>query len=160
MNREQAKQYATYAYCAVCLVYAAYLLAPAVGGVAGQYALVAHAGPTSSMEPTFDEGDVLVVANDSVDEGDIVAFHPNGDRGQLYLHRAVTHVEEGENWYKDVDPQYTDYQSCEKSPACPARNAGWITRGDNETVYDQDRGMTRPVKDGWIRGTSWFILDR
>jgi signal peptidase len=114
------------------------------------------------MEPTFAEGDIMAVNNHSKPaEGAIIAFHPDGDEDStMYLHRAVTHVEEGKNWYQDVDRQYTDYDSCDASPACPARSSGWITRGDNESVYDQDRGMTDPVKRDWIRGVVAFIVDR
>ena len=123
-----------------------------------EYLFVAQ-GSGDSMEPTFEEGDIIVVEGvTEPSEGDLIAFtaHYNGE-DEVVIHRAAFHVEEGENWYEQADPSLTDHESCDDSPACPARSSGWITVGDNEDVYDQERDLPAPVDDDEIEGRAVFV---
>ena len=96
--------------------------------------------------------------------GDVIVYRPGGDAGATpIIHRARFWVEEGENWYDEANPDYLGrYDNCRELPACPAPNAGFITKGDNERTnpqYDQVAQITdRPVKPEWIVGTAEFRI--
>ena len=78
-------------------------------------------------------------------------------RGQSpIIHRAMLHVEEGENWYDRANPEYVSGDSCAEINFCPAPYAGFITKGDNNARYDQSSsmGIAPPVKSEWIRGVA------
>ncbi|WP_254536756.1 S26 family signal peptidase [Halomarina litorea] len=96
--------------------------------------------------------------------GDVIVYRPDGDPGATpIIHRAHFWVEEGENWYDRADPAYLGrYDDCRELPACPAPNAGFITKGDNERTnpqYDQVAQITDdPVKPGWVVGTAEFRI--
>lgn len=86
--------------------------------------------------------------------GDVIIFKPNGGTDTPIIHRAMFHVERGENWYSKADPAYVTAESCDGLRYCPAPHAGYITKGDANPTYDQSYGRTAPVKRGWVIGTS------
>ncbi|MEF8786646.1 MAG: S26 family signal peptidase [Haloarculaceae archaeon] len=100
--------------------------------------------------------------------GDVIVFAPNGNTQQTpIIHRAMFWVEEGENWYDRADPAYVggaDACETDDDPAtdtglrnCPAPHSGFVTKGDNNGLYDQaGRGgaQTGPVKPAWVVGTA------
>ena len=92
--------------------------------------------------------------------GDVIVYQPDGrTRATPIIHRARFWVDEGENWYDEANPEYVGrYDNCDEMPACPAPNAGFITKGDNARTnpqYDQVAGITdRPVRPAWVVGTA------
>jgi signal peptidase I len=93
------------------------------------------------------------------DYGDVIVYEPNGnDRQVPIIHRAHFWVEDGENWYDRANPDYVgDAENCAELRNCPAPNAGFITKGDNEVTnqrYDQARGLSGPVQEEWVIGTA------
>jgi len=90
--------------------------------------------------------------------GDVVIYRPDGESGRTpIIHRAMFWVEEGENWYDEADPSYVGgADDCEELAHCPAPHAGFITKGDNNGVYDQAGAYanTGPVRPGWVVGTA------
>jgi len=90
--------------------------------------------------------------------GDVVVYEPdgNGDRTPI-IHRAMFWVEEGERWYDQADPDAVgSADSCEELANCPAPYAGFITKGDANTAYDQvgPNPHSGPVRSEWIVGTA------
>ena len=83
--------------------------------------------------------------------GDVIIFRPGGRDGVPIIHRAHFWVEEGENWYDRADERYLFGDSCAEIVNCPAPNDGFITKGDANPLYDQNR-MYRPVKSEWVVG--------
>ncbi|MFC7156082.1 S26 family signal peptidase [Halomarina halobia] len=96
--------------------------------------------------------------------GDVIVYQPDGsDSATPIIHRARFWVDEGENWYDKANPEYVGTaDNCEELPACPAPNAGFITKGDNARTnpqYDQVAGIAdRPVAPDWIIGTAEFRI--
>jgi signal peptidase len=105
--------------------------------------------------------------------GDVIVYQPDGSGfATPIIHRAMFWVEDGENWYDRANPEYVGrYDACETDddpvtdtglPACPAPNAGFITKGDNggtNGMYDQAAGIAdSPVKPAWIVGTAEFRI--
>ncbi|MFC6837001.1 S26 family signal peptidase [Halomarina ordinaria] len=96
--------------------------------------------------------------------GDVIVFRPDGSQGATpIIHRAHLWVDEGENWYDRANPDYVGTaDDCEELPACPAPNAGFITKGDNPATnqqYDQVAGIARvPVQPDWVIGTAEFRI--
>jgi signal peptidase len=102
--------------------------------------------------------------------GDVIVFAPQGNDGVTpIIHRAMFWVEAGENWYARADKDYVGgAEACEidEDPStdtglrnCPAPHDGFITKGDNNGLYDQaGRGgaQTGPVKPAWVVGTAEF----
>ncbi|WP_254542852.1 S26 family signal peptidase [Halomarina pelagica] len=94
--------------------------------------------------------------------GDVIVYRPDGsERATPIIHRARFWVNEGENWYDEANPEYLGTaDNCEELPACPAPNAGFITKGDNPRTnpqYDQVAGIaSRPVHPSWVIGTAEF----
>jgi signal peptidase len=95
--------------------------------------------------------------------GDVIVYQPNGREGTTpIIHRARFWVNESENWYDKADPDYVGTASdCDELRNCPAPNAGFITKGDNERTnrrYDQLTGISRPVDPSWVVGTAEFRI--
>jgi signal peptidase len=102
--------------------------------------------------------------------GDVIIFEPGGDDDATpIIHRAMFWVEDGENWYDRANESYVGAaDSCAELSACPAPHAGFITKGDANSGYDQASlgGSDGPVKPDWIVGTAeirvpklgWFRL--
>jgi signal peptidase len=92
--------------------------------------------------------------------GDVIVFQPGGDDGQTpIIHRAMFWVEAGENWHARADPRSLGgAEDCGDLVHCPAPHAGFITKGDNNGVYDQvgnGRG-SEPVRPSWVVGTAEY----
>jgi signal peptidase len=85
--------------------------------------------------------------------GDVVVYDPPGRDGSPIIHRAMFHVEAGENWYDDAEQSAlpAGVDSCDDLVNCPAPHAGYITKGDANPTYDQARGRAPPVKDAWVQ---------
>ena len=92
------------------------------------------------------------------DHGDVIVFRPNGGDDTPIIHRAMLHVEAGENWYAEANASYLSAENCEQLTYCPAPNAGYITKGDANPTYDQAIGRSRPVRSGWLVGTAEFRI--
>ncbi|WFN36322.1 S26 family signal peptidase [Methanomicrobium antiquum] len=76
--------------------------------------------------------------------GDVIIYRPNGDDSvHPIIHRAY-------GWY-------------ESNESNPLTNSGYITKGDNNNVYDQLSGISgigviKPVKSEWIIGKALFSV--
>lgn len=121
---------------------------------------VATAAGTGSMQPAITGGDRVIheYGVTGVDAGDVVVFTPS-NRETTYVHRAMFHVEKGENWYERANHAYIDAENCRKLTNCPAPHAGWITKGDANPRYDQAAGRSPPVKREWVEGTVVIVVD-
>lgn len=87
--------------------------------------------------------------------GDVIVYRPNGAGGRTpVIHRARFWVNQSENWYDKADPAYVAGDSCPAVRNCPAPHAGFITKGDANSRYDQAAGLSEPVRPTWIRGTA------
>ncbi|WP_435177551.1 S26 family signal peptidase [Halorussus sp. AFM4] len=91
--------------------------------------------------------------------GDVIVYQPDGRESRTpIIHRARFWVNEGENWYDEANKQYISADSCEELVNCPAPNAGFITKGDANSFYDQvswgSGALSDPVRPSWIRGTA------
>lgn len=137
---------------------------------------------SGSMEPHMQKGDLVFVAaadryaSDAAfedtgvvpsergaevayqkfgDYGDVIIFKPNGGDDTPIIHRAHFWVTEGENWYDRADPAYIGgATSCEELRNCPSPHDGFITRGDDNSGYDQVQGQSDPVKEEWVIATA------
>lgn len=127
---------------------------------------------SDSMEPNMTRGDmVFIVQNDRFTEkgsidgisvesqenrtGDVIVYYPNGNNSRTpVIHRAIMHVEEGENWVERADPEYLASDSCTFTANCPAPNPGFVTLGDANSRYDQSADLSAPVRSEWIVGKS------
>lgn len=67
------------------------------------------------------------------------------------IHRARFHVSAGENRYPRADPSAfpASVEGCGDVPQRPAPHAGYITKGDANTHYDQAAGVP-PVRPRWV----------
>lgn len=95
------------------------------------------------------------------DYGDVIIYQADGEAGTPIIHRARFWVDEGENWYDKADQQYIRADSCSELANCPAPNAGFITKGDNQQTndyYDQVSGISKPVRPEWITGSAKFHI--
>jgi len=91
------------------------------------------------------------------DSGDVIVYTTpeRSARGDPpIIHRAHVWVERGDNWYREVNPEYVRADSCEDVRYCPAPHDGFITKGDANPYYDQSQGLSPPVRPSWIRGTA------
>jgi len=87
--------------------------------------------------------------------GSVIVYRQPGRLGPPIIHRARLHVEAGENWYDRANPDYLPGDSCETVPNCPAPNAGFLTKGDNNGMYDQVNAIgAPPVKPSWVSGVA------
>jgi signal peptidase len=136
---------------------------------------------SGSMEPNMEVGDLVFVtepgrlapdaaANDigvvtyeegrSADYrtfgsyGSVVIYRPPGRTASPIIHRAMFHVEEGENWYDRADDEYHSAAGCAELRHCPAPHSGFITLGDNNGAYDQANGLAPPVRAEWVTGVA------
>jgi signal peptidase len=90
--------------------------------------------------------------------GDVIVFEPDGN-GQTtpIIHRAMYWVDEGENWCAMGDPNHL--RGLDPSDEqCTADHAGFITKGDNNAVYDQATSRSDPVRPEWVVGTAEFRI--
>ena len=96
--------------------------------------------------------------------GDVIVYQPDGDKGETpIIHRARFWVNDSENWYGKADEEYLGgVESCEELVNCPAPHGGFITKGDNNGVYDQvdlgEEPISSPVRAEWITGTAEFRI--
>ena len=121
---------------------------------------------SGSMEPNIDQGDLVVIVDESryagekavagtgivthqsgrdggADRfgkpGDVIVFVPNGDPTKTpTIHRAHFRVEKGERWVETkADPAFMNGATCTDIASCPAPHDGFITKGDANPAYDQ-----------------------
>jgi len=96
--------------------------------------------------------------------GDVIIFEPGGDEDATpIIHRAMLWVEDGERWYDRANESYVGAaDSCAELSACPAPHAGFITKGDANSGYDQASlgGSNDPVKPDWVVGTAEIRVPR
>ena len=96
--------------------------------------------------------------------GDVIVYQPDGDEASTpIIHRARFWVNDSENWYEKADEEYLGgVESCEELANCPAPHGGFITKGDNNGLYDQvDTGggpISGPVRSEWVIGTAEFRI--
>ena len=136
---------------------------------------------SGSMEPNMEVGDLVFVtdpgrlAPDAADNevgvvtheageaadyrtfgsyGSVVIYRPPGRTASPIIHRAMFHVEEGEDWYDRTDDQYHSAAGCGELTHCPAPHDGFITLGDSNTEYDQASGLAAPVRADWVTGVA------
>lgn len=136
---------------------------------------------SGSMEPNIEVGDLVFVtepgrlAPDAADNdigvvthevgetadyqtfgsyGSVVIYRPPGRTTSPIIHRAMFHVEEGENWHDRADGRYHNAADCGELNHCPAPHDGFITLGDNNGEYDQANGLAAPVKADWVTGVA------
>ena len=136
---------------------------------------------SGSMEPNMDVGDLVFVtepgrfAPDAADNdvgvvtheagqeaeyrtfddyGSVIIFQPPGRQASPIIHRAMFHVEAGEDWYDRADEQYHRANDCAELRHCPAPRSGFITLGDNNREYDQANGLAEPVAEEWVTGVA------
>ena len=136
---------------------------------------------SGSMEPNMEVGDLVFVtepgrlAPDAADNdvgvvtyeggrdadyrtfgsyGSVVIYRPPGRTASPIIHRAMFHVEEGENWYDRADDEYHSAAGCADLRHCPAPHDGFITLGDNNGAYDQANGLAAPVRAEWVTGVA------
>jgi signal peptidase I len=90
-----------------------------------------------SMAPTLSAGDVVRVNRSMNPEpGDVITYRKAD--GTVVTHRISFWVAAGENWYDRANASHLGPRpSCSETPMCPAPNAGWVTLGDNNALYDQ-----------------------
>ncbi len=86
--------------------------------------------------------------------GSVVIYQPPGRTASPIIHRAMLHVEEGENWYDRADDRFHGAENCEQLRNCPAPHDGYITHGDNNPRYDQASGLAEPVRAEWVTGVA------
>jgi signal peptidase len=84
--------------------------------------------------------------------GTVISFSPESPTKESVIHRARFKVAEGENWYHRADKEFIEAESCKELLNCPAPNAGYITKGDNNPIYDQALGMYDPITPSMISG--------
>ncbi|TKX79300.1 S26 family signal peptidase [Halorubrum sp. SD626R] len=176
-DREGALMWIREILSSVAIVLAVGLLLFGVSGVWPPMVAV----ESGSMEPNMEVGDLVFVtepgrlAPDAADDetgvvthdvgervdyrtfgsyGSVVIYQPPGRTASPIIHRAMFHVEEGENWYDRADSAYHSAESCSDLRNCPAPHGGYITLGDNNGVYDQARGIAEPVKRDWVTGVA------
>ncbi|QZY04171.1 S26 family signal peptidase [Halobaculum roseum] len=131
---------------------------------------------SGSMEPHMERGDLIVVseparfggdgvagvrtAHEAPAEhrtfgarGDVIVFSSPALPGTPIIHRAHFHVEAGENWYDEANPEYLPpgVDSCAELTDCPAPRSGFITKGDANARYDQVNGNSPIVTRDRIR---------
>ncbi|MEZ3116053.1 S26 family signal peptidase [Halobaculum sp. MBLA0147] len=87
--------------------------------------------------------------------GSVIVYNPPNRVGPPIIHRARFYVEAGENWYDRANPDYLPGDSCGEISHCPAPHAGFVTKGDNNGMYDQVNSIDAPpVRPEWIRGVA------
>lgn len=80
------------------------------------------------------------------DYGDVIVYKPNGRDVTPVIHRAIMWVEEGQ-WVERNE-------SLGIRRSFPASQDGFITKGDNNDIIDQQGGISDIVKKEWILGVA------
>lgn len=115
------------------------------------------------LAPDIADNDLGVVTHETGEESDyrtfgeygsVVIYQPPGRRASPIIHRAMFHVEEGENWYDRADDRFHNADDCAELRNCPAPHAGFVTLGDNNRQYDQANGLAEPVAAEWVTGVA------
>jgi signal peptidase len=115
------------------------------------------------LAPDVADNDLGVVTHETGEEsgyrtfgdyGSVVIYQPPGRQASPIIHRAMFHVEEGENWYDRADDRYHNADDCGELRNCPAPHAGFVTLGDNNRQYDQANGLAEPVAAEWVTGVA------
>ena len=132
---------------------------------------------SGSMEPHMERGDLIVVseparfgpdgsvagvrtAHEASPErrtfgarGDVIVFSSPTLSGTPIIHRAHFHVDRGENWYDEANPEHlpSGVDSCAELTRCPAPRSGFITKGDANGQYDQVNGNSPIVTADRVR---------
>lgn len=135
---------------------------------------------SESMEPNIQKNDMIFIIDNerytdsnlyggihTIDDekkksfneyGSVILYKPDGNSDDIpVIHRAAYFTEEDEDWTLQLDRNDTYYNSCSSIDYCPAPNKGYITLGDNNNgVYDQTAGISKPVKEEWIIGRAQY----
>jgi len=151
-----------------------------VGGIAVLLYTVAGIWPpmvaieSGSMEPSMSAGDIVFIVSPSnfVAEGateqhgvvthrqgkedsyrtfgnygDVIVYKPDGSELRTaIIHRAMFYVEEGER-YRTVSGE-----------TAVAPHDGFVTKGDANTYYDQEQGLSKVVKPEWVKGKARYRI--
>jgi signal peptidase len=90
--------------------------------------------------------------------GDVIVFAPDGNEQTTpIIHRAMYWVDSGENWCALGNADHI--RGLEPGDErCTADHGGFITKGDNNVVYDQATPRSGPVKPEWVVGTAEFRI--
>jgi Signal peptidase I len=91
-------------------------------------------------------------------KGSVIIYESPNRAGSPIIHRAHFYVENGEDWYNKANQSYITADSCAELSNCPAPHAGFITKGDANTRYDQALAIAGPVRIEWIRGSARFRI--
>ncbi len=137
------------------------------------------------MQPNMERGDLIFVVDnerfvgdDPIDgtgvvpmdnsdghdkfgqDGDVIIFQPDGSEFQTpVIHRAHFWVDEGDDWVERADEDIIGDTTCEQVSTCPATHAGFITKGDANSGYDQHRGhVSDVVRPEWVTGKASFRI--
>lgn len=141
---------------------------------------------SGSMEPTLERGDLVLITDaDHIetpaeytqngivthnrgenaniqsfgDYGQVIVFTPNGGSSNYnIIHRAMFHVEQGEDWTDRLNPKYASTTNCSRLQYCPAPHDGFITKGDANSEYDQTSEISGPVPAEDITGVARFKI--
>jgi signal peptidase len=94
------------------------------------------------------------------DPGDVIIYRPDGSTSETpIIHRAHFWVDEGEDWYERANPEFLGGAiDCTELANCPAPNAGFVTKGDANQVYDQALAFSTPVEPDWIIAEANFRI--
>ena len=151
-----------------------------VGGIAVILYAIAGIWPpmvaieSGSMEPGMSAGDIVFIVSPSnfVAEGatkqhgvvtyeqgredgyqtfgnygDVIVYRPDGSEFRTaIIHRAMFYVEEGEE-YQTVSGETLE-----------APHDGFVTKGDANTYYDQEQGLSEVVKPEWVKGKARYRI--
>ena len=126
----------------------------------GDLVFVTEPGRLAPDAATNDIGVVTHEAGERADYrtfgsyGSVIIYRPPGRTASPIIHRAMFHVEEGENWYDRADEEYHNAAGCGELRNCPAPHSGFITLGDNNGAYDQANGLATPVRAEWVTGVA------
>ncbi|WP_254521805.1 S26 family signal peptidase [Natrinema caseinilyticum] len=93
--------------------------------------------------------------------GDVIVYRPNGNAAETpVIHRAHFWVEEDEKWVNTkASDKIVGDKTCDEVANCPAPYAGFVTKGDHNGGYDQQRSHgadTSVVKSEWITGKAKY----
>jgi len=80
------------------------------------------------------------------DYGDVVIYRPNGMETTPIIHRAIMHVEAGQMVSRD--------ENLGIMRGFIAPYDGYVTKGDNNDVIDQQGGISDLVQDDWVLGVA------
>ena len=129
---------------------------------------------SGSMEPGMSEGDIVFIVSPSnfVAEGatkqhgivtrrqgqedgyrtfggygDVIVYKPDGSNLRTaIIHRAMFYVEKGET-YETIS-----------GDTRVAPHDGFVTKGDANTYYDQEQGLSKVVKPEWVQGKAKYSV--